>query len=205
MMSKTSMQRAAVGLGLVVALGTTGYGCSSGREVGKPQYEVSRKLYSDAELMAADSSAIVTGKLGSVVARTIDDGGGPPGGIGVPAVLHEFKVDGGSKGADLPNEITIATVDTEKVDSADAVPLTTGTSYVLFLERIDKSDRGGLSDYGTLYIPVSEIAGIFEIKNGKAHAADPEIKKLRGTTEPSVNGRMSTDPNRLLQLSPKKL
>lgn len=203
MTSRPSVRNAVVGLGLIFAISTTGYGCSSEREVSKPQYEFSRKLYSDAELMATDSSAIVTGRLGSVVARTVDDGG-QPGGIGVPAVLYEFEVAAGSKGVNLPTKITIASTDTEKIDSSDAVSLTTGNSYLLFLERVNESGRGGLSGYGTLYVPVSGIAGIFEIKAGKAHAVDPEVKKLRGKTEPSVDGRMSTDPDKLLQLSPQK-
>ena len=203
MTSRTSVRKTVVGLGLIFAISTTGYGCASEREVSKPQYEFSRKLYNDAELMAKDSSAIVTGKLGPVVARTVDDGG-QPNGIGVPTILYEFEVAAGSKGIDAPTKITIASVDTEEIDSSDAVSLITGNPYLFFLERVDKGDRGGLSGYGTLYVPVSGIAGIFEIKNGKAHAVDPEVQQVSGKTEPSVGGRMSTDPSKLLKLSPKR-
>lgn len=104
----------------------------------------------------------------------------------------------------MPTKIIIASVDTEQVDSSDAVPLSTGDTYLLFLERVDEKARGGLTGYGTLYVPVGGIAGIFEIKAGKAHAVDPEIEKLRGRTQSVLNGRMVTDPDKLLQLDPVK-
>lgn len=175
---------------------------------GKQHLSASRKMYSDAESVAKDSSLIVQGRLDRVVARTVDDGGSSGAEVTIPTILFEigeYTVGGASKRG--PAKILLAWVDTDEVESADLIPLEVGQEYVFFLEKVDKQDRGGLQKYGTLYVPVSGIAGVFKVASEtSAIASDPALVRLE-KDEPTArrtSERLAADPRDLLKLVPGK-
>lgn len=175
---------------------------------GKQQLSASRKMYTDAESVAKDSSLIVQGRLDRVMARSVDDGGSPGAELGIPTILFEigeYKVGGASKRDSA--KIVLTWVDTDKVESADLIPLEVGQEYVFFLEKVDKQDRGGLQEYETLYAPVSGIAGVFKVASEtSAIASDPALVRLEkdGPMARRTSGRLAADPRDLLKLVPGK-
>ena len=89
------------------------------------------------------------------------------------------------------------------MDNSDIPELSVGHDYVLFLEKVTEARRGGLSGFGTLYVPVSSVAGVFEVASADAVAEDPALASLSaGNTGAAtrVNGRLSVPPAALLRL-----
>jgi hypothetical protein len=202
-MRTSRMARGMVGLLMLLTLLVAG-GCSS-TKTGPAEVSVSRKIYVDAESMAGDSSAIVAGRLGEVIGRAVDDGGSSEAQVKVPTILYDFRVASRSKGSsNTPKNITIAWADAGEMKSDDLVPLQSGKEYLFFLEKLARTDRGGLQDYGTLYVPVSGIAGVFDLEDEQAVATDVELKKVKKSEADRKrrSGRMVVAPAELLALSP---
>ena len=210
MRSSSAVARAAVSIitivGLLLISACQGKPATNSAQE-KVKLSASRKIYSDVESVAKDSSLIVRGQLDRIVARTVDDGGSDGKAVvTVPTILFEmsdYQVGGDSR--QPLGKIIVAWPDTDKIESDELVPLSLGQGYVLFLEKVDEEERGGLKEYGTLYVPVSSIAGVFQIVNETSSvASDPGLVSLEKSGPPAKrqNDRMTANPEDLLSLVP---
>lgn len=129
--------------------------------------EVSKKHYAEPAALARDAEVIVRGTVRPDPESVVDDGGSA-GRHGIPSLLYTVEVTEQAPGSDVGDRITVLWVDTDKIEIDGVTALRPDRDYVLFLDRIKRSERGGLQDHGTLYTPVGLNSGVFRIESDKA-------------------------------------
>ncbi|MCI1747861.1 MAG: hypothetical protein LKI24_07050 [Acidipropionibacterium sp.] len=147
--------------------------------------------YDSVDSIGAVSNSVIVGRF-TTFDKAVDDGGDPNGDVKLPMRIGTFKVD--QSGSELPPEVQVALPVSGEGDEDDPLlgklnGVKTGTTYLFFGEKVAKSERGGLQQYGDLYNIVGHADGIFEVDGEKATPVGPGIPR----TSAQVNTKTATN------------
>lgn len=177
---------------------------ASGCATDKRTIQTSGKLYTEVAALAADSTLVAHARVVSVVARTVDDGGDSHAAVQIPVII--YALDLMSSNPSMSGSIQLVWPDTDKVTIDDYMGLTQGKEYVFFLDSARPEERGGLQGFGTLYLPVGEVNGVFEVSGGTAQSLGRSLVRMNqgGSPASMADGHLSTSVGELLKLTPGK-
>lgn len=158
---------------LVAAAGALLVGASgcSGGSAGSPSPE--SKLHpvfptwGSLDEMKAASDYLALFVAGRIQKRAVDNGGLDEG-EGVPVAIWSGSVERSSIA--MPKNILIVMPDTESESRATEPTFVNGETYLVFVARVEESNRGGLEGEGTLFVPVGGPGSVFRVESGRARA-----------------------------------
>ncbi|GEM_PF-2914083 len=134
-------------------------------------------IYDSVTSIGAASSSVFTGRF-TTFDKAFDDGGDPDGHVQFPMRIGTFTVD--HSDPQLPSSIQVSLPIAEEGVEDDGLvkhlaDVKAGQTYLIFGEKVSRTQRDGLQQYGDIYNVVGNANDIFTIEGKTATAIGPGV------------------------------
>lgn len=155
---------------------------------------VSGPTYDTVTDIGESSTIIIRGRFVSFQEADDDGGNTSSDATKIHMRIGDFTVTDGS--SDIPARIQIAIDSPVEFGEQDSLveglqQIRTGVDYLIFAEKVTKSERGGLQQYGDLYNIVGTSNGVFTVDGDTATSVGPGVPLSTTSAKSAPSGSSS--------------